>query len=70
MKLVNAQFSYVPAMVGAIVDFKAELAARLFEQLLTRGAILAYLLFMLSWQVRVIVKAKEVRNQGKPQTEI
>ncbi|MFC2071932.1 DNA polymerase III subunit delta [Chloroflexota bacterium] len=58
------------AMVDAIVEFKAELAERLLEQLLHRGAAPAYLLAMLSRQVRMIVRARELRNQGAPKMEI
>ncbi len=65
-----AQQANVFAMVDAIVEFKAELAEQLLEQLLQRGATSAYLLFMLSRQVRMIVRAKELVKQGKPKIEI
>ncbi len=68
--LVSVQPTSVFAMVDAIVEFKAELAEQLLEQLLQRGAAPAYLLVMLSRQIRMIVRARELRNQGKPQTEI
>ncbi len=58
------------AMVDAIVEFKAELAEQLLQRLLQRGAAPAYLLVMLSRQVQMIVRAKELGNQGKPKTEI
>jgi len=72
---VKALVSYtqqanVFAMVDAIVEFKAELAEQWLEQLLQRGAAPAYLLTMLSRQIQMIVRAKELRNQGKPKTEI
>lgn len=72
---VKAVVSYtqqdnVFAMVDAIVEFKAELAERLLEQLVQRGVAPAYLLVMLSRQVRMIVRAKELGNQRKPKTEI
>ncbi len=70
MVVSYTQQDSVFAMVDAIVEFKAELAERLLEQLLQRGAAPAYLLVMLSRQARMIVRAKELGNQGKPKTEI
>ncbi len=58
------------AMVDAIIEFKAELAEQLLQQLLQRGAAPAYLMVMLSRQIRMIVRARELRNQRKPKTEI
>ena len=65
-----AQQASVFVMVDAIVEFKAELAEQLLEQLLQRGAAPAYLLTMLSRQVQMIVRARELRKQGKPKIEI
>ncbi len=65
-----AQEANVFAMVDAILEFKAGVAEQSLEQLLQRGAAPAYLLVMLSRQVRMIVRAKELRNQGKPKVEI
>ncbi|MFC1847202.1 DNA polymerase III subunit delta [Chloroflexota bacterium] len=65
-----AQQTNVFAMVDAIVEFKAELAAQLLQQLLQSGAPPAYLLVMLSRQVRMIVIAGELNKQRKPRTEI
>ncbi len=65
-----AQEANVFAMVDAILDFKAGVAEQLLQQLLQRGAAPAYLLVMLSRQVRMIVRVKELRNQGKPKIEI
>ncbi len=65
-----AQEANVFAMVDAILDFKAGVAEQLLEQLLQRGASSAYLLVMLSRQVRMIVQAKELRRQRKPEAEI
>lgn len=72
---IKAIVSYVQeanvfAMVDAILDFKAGVAEQLLEQLLQRGASSAYLLVMLSRQVRMIVRAKELRRQRKPEAEI
>lgn len=65
-----AQQADVFAMVDAIVAFKTEVAERLLERLLQKGAAPAYLLFMLSRQVRMMVRARELRGQGKSRTEI
>ncbi len=66
----SAQEANVFAMVDAILDFKAGVAEQLLEQLLQRGASSAYLLVMLSRQVRLIVQAKELRRQRRPEAEI
>jgi len=64
------QQASVFAMVDAIVEFNAELAEQLLQQLLQRGTAPAYLLYMLSRQVQMIVRARELKNQGKPKVEI
>jgi DNA polymerase-3 subunit delta len=66
----SAQEANVFAMVDAILDFKAGVAERLLEQLLDRGASSAYLLTMLTRQVRLIVQTKEMRRQRKTDIEI
>jgi DNA polymerase-3 subunit delta len=66
----SAQEANVFAMVDAILDFKAGVAEQLLEQLLQIGASPAYLLVMLSRQVRLIVQARELRRLGKPEVEI
>jgi DNA polymerase-3 subunit delta len=66
----SAQEANVFAMVDAILDFKAGVAEQLLEQLLQRGASPAYLLVMLSRQVRMIVLAKELRRQRQPEVEM
>ena len=58
------------AMVDAILESKARIAEQALHHLLQRGAAPAYLLVMLSRQVRMIVLAKELRGQRKPETEI
>ena len=65
-----AQEANVFAMVDAILDFKPGIAEKLLQQLLQEGATPAYLLFMLSRQVQMIVRAKELRSQGEPEVEI
>jgi len=66
----SAQEANVFAMVDAILDFKVGVAEKLLEQLLQQGASPAYLLVMLSRQVRLVVRAKELRRQRRPETEI
>ncbi len=66
----SAQEANVFAMVDAILDFKVGVAEQSLEQLLQRGASSAYLLVMLSRQVRLIVQARELRRQRKPEAEI
>jgi DNA polymerase-3 subunit delta len=66
----SAQEASVFAMVDAILDFKAGLAENLLEQLLQQGASPSYLLVMLSRQVRLVVRAKELRRQCRPEAEI
>ena len=72
---VRIAVGYMPeanvfAMVDAILEFRSGVAEQLLEQLLQRGAAPAYLLFMLWRQVQMIVRAKELRRQRKPETEI
>ena len=70
MVVSYAQQASVFAMVDAILEFKVRLAEQSLHQLLQRGASSAYLLVMLSRQVRMIVRVKGLRNQRKPETEI
>ncbi len=65
-----AQEANVFAMVDAILEFRAGVAEQSLQRLLEGGAAPAYLLVMLSRQVRMIVQAKELRNQRKSETEI
>ena len=64
------QEANVFAMVDAILEFKAGIAEQLLQQLLQHGAAPAYLLVMLSRQVRLIVRVKELRRQRKSEVEI
>ena len=65
-----AQQTSVFAMIDAIFDFKAGIAEQLLHQLLQRGAAPAYILSMLSRQAQLLVRAKELQNQGKQRVEI
>lgn len=72
---VQAVVSYtqqdsVFTMVDAIIGFRARLAEKSLQQLLQRGASPAYLLVMLSRQIRLVVRAKELTNQRESETEI
>jgi DNA polymerase-3 subunit delta len=66
----SAQETSVFAMVDAILDFKAGVAEQLLEELLQRGASAAYLLVMLSRQVRLVVRASALRRQRRADVEI
>jgi len=66
----SAQETSVFVMVDAILDFKVGVAEQLLEELLQRGASPAYLLVMLSRQVRLIVRASALRRQRRPDVEI
>ncbi len=66
----HAQQANVFAMVDAILEFKTGVAGRLLQKLLQRGATSSYLLVMLSRQVRMMVRARELRGQGKSKTDI
>ena len=66
----HAQEVNVFAMVDAILEFKAGVAEQLLERLLEDGAAPAYLLVMLSRQVQMIVRAKELRNRRESESEI
>ena len=65
-----AQEANVFAMVDAILVFKAGVAEQLLQRLLAGGAAPAYLLVMLSRQLQMIVRAKELRNRGESESEI
>lgn len=58
------------AMIDAIVEFKVEMAGQTLQQLLDQGAAPAYLLFMLDRQFRMIVRAKAMKAERKPDTLI
>jgi len=66
----HVQEANVFAMVDAILESKAGVAEQLLQRLLESGAVPAYLLVMLSRQVRMIVQAKELRSQRKAEAEI
>jgi DNA polymerase-3 subunit delta len=57
-------------MVDAIFEFRAGVAGESLKQLLDKGAAPAYLLVMLSRQIRMIARIKGLQNQGKSEAEI
>jgi DNA polymerase-3 subunit delta len=66
----KAQEANVFAMVDAILEFKAGVAEQLLQRLLEGGAAPPYILVMLSRQVQLIVRTKELRSQRKHEAEI
>lgn len=65
-----AQEANVFTLIDAILEFKVGQAEQLLRRLLQRGAVPAYLLVMLARQVHVIVRVRELKNQGKTKAEI
>jgi len=65
-----AQEASVFAMVDAILESKPGVAQRWLQQLLAEGAAPVYLLFMLSRQAQLIIRAKVLGSQGEPKAEI
>jgi DNA polymerase-3 subunit delta len=64
------QQTNVFAMIDAVFEFKTGLAEKLLCQLLEAGATPPYILVMLSRQMRLTVRAKLLRTQGKSEAEI
>ncbi len=61
----HAQQANIFAMVDAIFESRVRMAEQLLQQLLQRGATPVYIMIMISRQVRLMVRAKELKNQGK-----
>lgn len=57
-------------LVDAILEFRGGTAEKLAEQLLQKGASPAYILVMLTRQVRFVVRVKELKNQRRSEAEI
>jgi DNA polymerase-3 subunit delta len=64
------QQASVFAMVDAIVEFNVQKAETLLQQQLSEGATPTYLLVMLNRQMRLIVRARELKIQKLSGTEI
>ena len=65
-----ARETSVFTMVDAILEFKASVAEQTLQQLLQAGATPAYLLVMLTRQVRLMVRVKELLKQRQTSDEI
>jgi len=66
----HAQETSVFAMVDAVIEFKTGLAEELLEQLLGNGAAPTHLLFMISRQIRMIARVKELKKSREADREI
>jgi len=64
------QQANVFAMVDAIVEFRAQPAEKMLQQLLQQGAVPGYLLSMLTRQMRLIVRAREINNPRISSSEL
>lgn len=58
------------AMVDAIIESKVELAEKSLHNLLQQGVAPVYLLYMLSRQIQMILRVRELRNQKKSKAEM
>lgn len=58
------------AMVDAILEMKIEAAAQRMQRLMEKGAAPTYLLFMICRQIRLVVRARELKKQGSSEAEI
>jgi DNA polymerase-3 subunit delta len=58
------------SVVDAILEPKAEMAEQLLQNLFQSGVAPTYILFMLSRQVQLIVRARELKNQKRPNIDI
>jgi DNA polymerase-3 subunit delta len=65
-----SQQATVFAMVDAILEFKVKAAQKALGQLLQAGGTPSYLLYMLTRQVRLILRAKVFSRRGLPEREI
>jgi DNA polymerase-3 subunit delta len=65
-----AQEANVFALVDAILEFRVGIAQELLQQLLKHGAAPAFLLVMLSRQVQLMFRVRELRSQGRSRNDI
>jgi len=65
-----SQQASVFAMVDAILESRASQGQQAMQQLLQSGAAPVYLLFMLTRQVRMLVRTKELIKEGRSEIEI
>jgi len=66
----EAKETSIFGLVDAIVEFRADVAQRLLEKLLQKGTSPTHVLVMLARQVNFVVRAKDLKRQGKPTAEI
>jgi len=66
----SAREASVFAMVDALIEGRASPAARLLHQLLDGGATAPYLLVMITRQLRLLLRAKELSVEGIPASVI
>jgi len=66
----HAQETSIFTMVDAFLELKVRVAEQSLQRLLQRVATPSYLLVMILRQVKIIVRAKELRKQGKSEMEI
>lgn len=65
-----AQQANIFAMIDAVLESRAGAAQRLLEQLLANGVHPAHLLVLLARRLQMIVRAIELKKQGRPEAEI
>jgi len=66
----EARETSIFGLVDAIVEFRADTAQGLLEKLLQKGTSPTHVLVMLARQVNFVVRAKDLKRQGKPTAEI
>ena len=66
----EARETSIFSLVDAIVEFRADMAQGLLEKLLQKGTSPTHVLVMLARQVNFVVRAKDLKRQGKPTAEI
>ena len=66
----EARETSIFGLVDAIVEFRADEAQKLLEKLLQKGTAPTHVLVMLARQLNFVVRAKNLKRQGKPTAEI
>ena len=70
MIVSHAQQANIFAMVDAILESRVRTGEHLLQQLLQKGAAPGYIMTMISRQVRLVIRAKELKSQGKSRVAI
>lgn len=68
--VADARETSIFNLVDAIVEFRSNVAQEMLEKMLQKGAAPTHVLVMLARQLNFIVRAKDLRRQGKPLAEI